>query len=100
MLELPTIDRFNIIALKTPPKEPSTHTAKRDIQSLLLTEDKTPLQLADKVWFLSQERKQEGQLHQAQKMMKMQGKDIAKKGAAPGAVVMKKYARRYLYLTF
>ena len=32
-------------------------------------------------------KKRESQREQAQKMIKMQGKDIANKGAAPGAVV-------------
>jgi hypothetical protein len=49
--------------------------------------DKTPLRLSDQLWTESQEKKRESQREQAAKMMKLQGKDIATKGAAPGAVV-------------
>ncbi len=58
---------------------------KRDLQSMYL--DKTPLRLSDELWTESQEKKRESQREQAAKMMKLQGKDIATKGAAPGAVV-------------
>jgi hypothetical protein len=57
---------------------------KRDLQLLLL--DKTPLRLADKLRAALQEKKHESQREQAAKMIKTQGKDIANKGAAPGAV--------------
>jgi hypothetical protein len=46
-----------------------------------------PLRLADKLWTASQEKKRESQCEQAQKMIITQGKDIANKGAAHGAVV-------------
>ena len=49
--------------------------------------DKTPLQLANTHWAESQDKKRENQRDQAKKMIKMQCKDIAIKGAAPGAVV-------------
>jgi hypothetical protein len=62
-----------------------TPTVKRDLQSLFL--DKTPLRLADKLQTALQEKKHESQCEQAAKMIKAQGKDIANKGAAPGAVV-------------
>ena len=52
--------------------------------------DKTPLWLADTLWAKSQDKKHENQREQAKKMIKIQGKDIANKGAAPGAVVIVK----------
>ncbi len=58
---------------------------KRDLQSIYL--DKTPLRLSDQLWTELQQKKRESQCEQAAKMMKLQGKDIATKGAAPGAVV-------------
>jgi len=64
---------------------PTTAGKKRDLQSLLL--DKTPLRLADTLRAESQDKKHENQYDQAKKMIKMQGKDIVNKGAAPGAVV-------------
>ena len=88
VIELPTIDRFDLllpaetIMLKTPT---SATRKKRDLQSLLM--DRTPLRLADTVRSESQNRKRENQLDQAKKMIKMQGTDIANKGGAPGAVV-------------
>jgi hypothetical protein len=84
VLALPTIDRSEIISTTMSPPQ-QTLMVKQDLQSLLL--DKTPLRLADKLWIASQEKKRESQHEQAQKMNKMQGKDIANKGAAPGAVV-------------
>ncbi len=84
VLALPTIERSEIISTTmSPPKR--TPTVKRDLQSLLL--NKTPLWLADKLWTAMQEKKRESQCEQAAKMIKTQGKDIANKGAAPGAVV-------------
>jgi hypothetical protein len=68
--------------MSTPQRTP---TVKRDLQSMLL--DQTPLRLSDQLRTESQEKKCENQREQAAKMIKMQGKDIAKKGAAPGAVV-------------
>jgi hypothetical protein len=67
----------------SPPQR--TPKVKRDLQSLLL--DKTTLRLADKLRTASQEKKRESQCEQAAKMIKMQGKDIANKGASPGAAV-------------
>jgi hypothetical protein len=67
----------------SPPQQ--TPTVKWDLQLLLL--DKTPLRLADKLRTATQEKKCESQREQAAKMIKTQGKDIANKGAAPGAVV-------------
>jgi hypothetical protein len=49
--------------------------------------DRTPLRLADTVRSESLNKKRENQLDQANKMIKMQGTDVANKGAAPGAVV-------------
>jgi hypothetical protein len=49
--------------------------------------DKTPLRLSYQIWTESQEKKHESQREQAAKMIKLQGKDIVTKGAAPGAVV-------------
>jgi hypothetical protein len=63
-----------------------TPTVKRDLQSLLL--DTRPLRLADLLQAESQEKKRESQREQAKKMIKMQGKDIPNKGAAPGAAVV------------
>ncbi len=83
-MALPTIDRSEIISTTmSPPRR--TSMVKRDLQLLLL--DKTPLRLADKLWAASQEKKRESQREQAAKMIKMQGKDIVSKGAAPGAVI-------------
>jgi hypothetical protein len=83
ILELPTINRCEIISLTT--SAPRTPTVKQDLRSMYL--DKTPLRLSDQRMTESQEKKHEGQREQAAKMMKLQGKDIATKGAAPGAVV-------------
>jgi hypothetical protein len=49
--------------------------------------DQTPLWLSDQLWTESQEKKRESQREQAAKIIIIQGKDIANKGAAPGAVV-------------
>ncbi len=49
--------------------------------------DKTPLWLAYTLRADSQDKKRENQREQAKKMIKMQGKDVADKGATPGAVV-------------
>ncbi len=84
VLALPTIDRLEIISTKMSPTQ-RTPTVKQDLQLLLL--DTTPLRLADLLWAESQGKKRKSQREQAQKMIKMQGKDIANKGAAPGAVV-------------
>jgi hypothetical protein len=85
VLALPTIDRCEIISttMSTPQRTP---TVKRDLQLMLL--DPTPLWLSDQLWTESQEKKRKSQREQAAKMIKMQGKDIANKGAAPGAVVI------------
>jgi hypothetical protein len=91
VLELPTIDRFDLILptnMATIMHQTPTSAAagkKRDLQSLLM--DRTPLRLADRVHSESQHKKRENQLEQAKKMIKMQGTDIANKGGAPGAVV-------------
>jgi thiamine monophosphate kinase len=63
---------------------------KRTIEDMLVIaeEDKTPLRQTDVIQSESQEKKRQRQLEQAQKMMKLQGSDIASKGAAPGAVVV------------
>jgi hypothetical protein len=58
---------------------------KRDLQLMLL--DQTPLWLFDQLRTESQEKIRENQCEQAAKMIKTQGKNIANKGAAPGAVV-------------
>ena len=86
VLELPTIDRFDLISLSTMATTLQTPTGKkRDLQSLLI--NRTPLRLADTVHSESQDKKRENQLEQAKKMIKMQGTDIVNKGGAPGAVV-------------
>jgi hypothetical protein len=56
--------------------------------------DETPLRLADTRWSESQEKKRDNQRKQAKRMIKAQGKDIANKGAAPGAVVTVKCDER------
>ncbi len=61
--------------------------------------DKTPLWLADTLWAKSQDKKRENQHEQAKKMIEMQGKDIADKGAAPGAVVTVKCDYRAVSFT-
>ncbi len=48
--------------------------------------DQTPIRLSDQLWSESKEKQHESQREQAAKMIKTQGKDIANKGAAPGAV--------------
>jgi hypothetical protein len=90
VIELPTIDRFDLILPATIEtimhQTPTGATGKkRDLQSLLM--DRTPLRLADTVRSESQKKKRENQLDQAKKMIKMQGTDIANKGGAPGSVV-------------
>ncbi len=84
VLALPTINRPEIISTTMSPLQ-QTPMVKWYLQSLLL--DKTPLRLADKLRTASQGKKHESQREQAAKMIKMQGKDIANKGAAPGAEV-------------
>ena len=91
VLELPTIDRFDLklpATMETLLHQTPTSAAgkKRDLQSLLT--DRTPLRFADTVRSESQDKKRANQLDQAHKMIKMQGTDIANKGGAPGAVVM------------
>ena len=76
VLDLPTIDRSEIISATMSPSQ-RTPTPKRDLQSLLM--DDTPLWLADIVWAEFQGEKQESQHEQAKKMMKTQGTDITKK---------------------
>ncbi len=78
VLALPTIDRCEFISttMSTPQR---TLMVKRDLQSMLL--DQTPLRLSDQLRTESQGKKRENQHEQAEKMIKMQGKDIAKKGA-------------------
>jgi hypothetical protein len=49
--------------------------------------DQTPLRLSDQLWTEYQGKKHESQREQAAKMIKTQGKAIANKEAAPGAVV-------------
>ncbi len=61
--------------------------------------DKTPLRLADTHRAESQDKKRENQREQAKKMIKMQGKDVADKGAAPGAVVTVKCDYRAVSFT-
>jgi hypothetical protein len=93
VLELPTVNRSDILCEKMPAKRPTNPFLKmldrsdvtRGLQSMML--DRTPLRQADTVRADSQERKRQAQLIQAKKMMKMQGQDIASKGAAPGVVV-------------
>ncbi len=93
VLELPTVNWSDILCEKMPAQQPTNPFLKmldrsnvtRDLQSMML--DRTPLRQADTVCADSQERKCQAQLIQATKMMKMQGQDIALKGAAPGAVV-------------
>jgi len=92
VLELQTIDRFDLILPATMMETSGMHQTptsaagkKRDLQSLLM--DRTPLRLADTVRSKSQDKKRANQLDQARKMIKMQGTDIANKGGAPGAVV-------------
>ncbi len=67
------------------PTQQTPKTKKQDLQEMMF--DKTPLWLANTLWAKSQDKKRENQREQAKKMIKMQGKDIADKGAAPGAVV-------------
>jgi len=87
VLELSTIDRFDLILPSTTATTHQTPTAgkKQDLQLLLI--NRTPLRLADTVRSESQDKKHENQLEQAKKMIKMQGADIANKGGAHGAVV-------------
>jgi hypothetical protein len=84
VLALPTFDRLEIISTTMSPLQ-RTPMVKWDLQLLLL--DKTPLRPSDSLWTASQEKKRKSQHEQAAKMIKTQGKDIANKGAAPGAVV-------------
>ncbi len=84
VLALPTIDRYELISTTTSTPQ-QTPTVKRDLQLMLL--DQTPLRLSDQLRTESQEKNCESQREQAEKMIKTQGKEIANKGAAPGAVV-------------
>jgi hypothetical protein len=86
VLELTTIDRSELILPSTmSPTQQTPKTKKRDLQEMMF--DKTPLWLADTLRAKSQDKKRENQREQAKKMIKMQGKDVVDKGAAPGAVV-------------
>ena len=69
VLELPTIDRFDMILPSTMATTHQTRTAgkKRDLQSLLI--NRTPLRLADTVRSESRDKKRENQLEQAKKMI-------------------------------
>jgi acetaldehyde dehydrogenase (acetylating) len=74
VLELPTIDRFDLILPATMATTHQTPTEKtRDLQSLLI--NRTPLRLADTVRAESQDKKHENQLDQVKKMIIKQGKD-------------------------
>ena len=86
VVELPTIDRSELLLPSTKsPMQQTPITKKRDLQEMML--DKTPLRLADTLRAESQDKKRENQREQAKRMIKMQGKDVADKGATPGAVV-------------
>jgi hypothetical protein len=77
VLELPTIDRLDLIlhaTMATMHQTPTTAGKKRDLQSLLL--DKTPLRLADTLRAESQDKKHENQRDQVKNMIKMQGKQL------------------------
>ena len=68
VLELPTIDRLDLIlpaTMATTHQTPTTAGKKRDLQLLLL--DKTPLRLADTLQAESQDKKRENQRDQAKK---------------------------------
>jgi hypothetical protein len=91
VLALPTINRCELISTTTSTPQ-QTLMVKRDLQSMLL--DQTPLRLSDQLWTESQEKKLESQREQAAKMIKMQGKEIANKGAASGAVITVQYDYR------
>ncbi len=66
VLELPTIDRFDLVLPSTMTTMHQTPTGKkRDLQSLLL--DRTPLRLAGTLRAESQDKKHENQLEQAKK---------------------------------
>ncbi len=84
VLALPTINRSEVLSpIMSPPRQATRD--KRDLQSFLM--DNTPLRSADQHRAESQEKKRDRQLDQAKKMIRTQGKDIASKGGAPGAVV-------------
>ena len=86
VLELTTIGWLELILPATMSPMQQTPTAKkRDLRSLLF--DTTPLRLVGTLWAESQDKKHENQREQAKKMIKIQGKDIANKRAAPSAVV-------------
>lgn len=86
VLELTNIDRSELLLPSTKsPMQQTPITKKRDLQEMML--DKTPLRLADTLRAESQDKKRENQREQAKRMIKMQGKDVADKGATPGAVV-------------
>jgi len=66
VLELPTIDRFDLILPATMATTHQTPTGKkRDLQSLFI--NRTPLRLADTVWAESQDKKHENQRDQAKR---------------------------------
>jgi hypothetical protein len=84
VLALPTINRSEVLSSIMSPPQQATRD-KWDLQSLLV--DNMPLRSADRHRAESQEQKCDRQLDQAKKMMRMQGKDIASREGAPGAVV-------------
>jgi hypothetical protein len=86
VVELTTIDRSELILPSTiSPAQQTPKTKKQDLQEMMF--EKTPPWLADTLRAESQDKKRENQREQAKKMIKLQGKDVADKGAAPGAVV-------------
>jgi len=100
-LECAAIERSSIVN-KTPDEDvlrknsnppstaPTTPAVKRNLEEMLVVaqDDNTPLCHTDVVRSESQQKRKGRQQQQVQKMMKLQGIDIASKGAAPGAVVV------------
>jgi len=87
VIQQPAIDRSEPLP-PTPPKTPLKRSPgkKRDLQQLQF-EETTPLRIADQVRSTSQEKKRHAQEQQAKRMVKAQGKYIAKEGGGPGAIV-------------
>jgi len=87
----PAIDRTKGLP-STPPMTPQERRtgSKRDLQAIELDYalgSPTPVRLADKMRTISQEKKRDSQLKQAQTMMDTRSKAISNKGVGIGAIV-------------
>jgi hypothetical protein len=88
VLQYPTVDRSQQLPSTRNYGSPLKRSSgkKRDLQQLQFKAS-TPMRIADEVHSALQEKKRNNQLHQANRMMGTQGKDIENQGGGAGAVV-------------